>query len=404
MTLGFTTEIVFDSTKSILVKDCGATLVCDAVTDAGESVDQITVDYSDVTFNLPPKAAAVALGTSGAAPLRRFVLEVEVGAFAGPATGGGASTTGLSSAMSIEFSVDATGFSVASALTADTGKSTSEKLAFSARFGALESGQYSACYCDDLSDTTLADLEDGETTYSVVDDQLLTRLAGAENMTATGAFAGYPSVGAHECVAKCSTGCVGPQCYCEGMAAGITALCLPPALCMDACDLLGTACAAVSVHHSLPLCLIGDVATPTVLREEWDTLVSRTGTACTDAQDFQTYAGLLTVTDRVDLDIDYVVEPEKDMSIEVTSVPGGLTKGLVSTDRIMVIDDLGACGLSGPSKAVALPGNDTWSSFYPRSLFFDGPAEDEEDPHKPVAGVPPRLHCCTGVFLCRRKP
>ena len=143
------------------------------------------------------------------------------------ATGGGASTTGLSSAMSIEFSVDATGFSVASALTADTGKSTSEKLAFSARFGALESGQYSACYCDDLSDTTLADLEDGETTYSVVDDQLLTRLAGAENMTATGAFAGYPSVGAHECVAKCSTGCVGPQCYCEGMAAGITALCLP---------------------------------------------------------------------------------------------------------------------------------------------------------------------------------
>merc|ERR1719261_919605 len=125
---------------------------------------------------------------------------------------------------------------------------------------------------------------------------------------------------------------------------------------MDACDLLGTACAAVSVHHSLPLCLIGDVATPTVLREEWDTLVSRTGTACTDAQDFQTYAGLLTVTDRVDLDIDYVVEPEKDMSIEVTSVPGGLTKALV------------------------LPGNDTWSSFYPRSLFFDGPAEDEEDP------------------------
>jgi hypothetical protein len=124
-----------------------------------------------------------------------------------------------------------------------------------------------------------------------------------------------------------------------------------------------------------------------VLREEWDTLVSRPGTACTHAQDFQTYAGVFTVTDRVELDVDYVVEPEKETSIEVTSVPGGLTKGLLSTDRIMVIDKFGACGLSAPAKAVELPGNTTWGGFFPRSLFFDGPAEDKMDPNKPKGGI-----------------
>merc|ERR1719353_1147577 len=126
---------------------------------------------------------------------------------------------------------------------------------------------------------------------------------------------------------------------------------------MDACDLLGTSCAAVSVHNSLPLCLIG-------------------------------YAAVFTVTDRVDLDVDYVVEPEKETSIEVTSVPGGLTSGLLSTDRIMVIDNSGACGLSAPAKAVELPGNFSWSGFYPRSLFFDAPAEDGVDPNKPKSGIP----------------
>jgi hypothetical protein len=167
----------------------------------------------------------------------------------------------------------------------------------------------------------------------------------------------------------------------------MTALCLPATLCMEACDLLGASCADVSVHSSLPLCLIGSPSSMGVHREEWDTLVSRSGTACTHAQDFQTYAGVYTVTYRVDLDVDYVVEPEVETSIEVTSVPGKLMSGLLSTDRIMVIDNLGACGLSGPAKSVSLPGNFTWSGFYPRSLFFDGPAEDKMDPNMAVSGI-----------------
>jgi hypothetical protein len=54
---------------------------------------------------------------------------------------------------------------------------------------------------------------------------------------------------------------------------------------------------------------------------------------------------------------------------------------------IMVIDNFGACGLSAPAKAVALPDNATWSSFYPRSLFHDAPAEDKLDPNRPKSGI-----------------
>jgi hypothetical protein len=415
MTLGFNTDVFYDSTKTLVVKDCGDTLVCDAVTDDGESPTGITVGGSsvesatgygygygygsgygksygsDVTFDLPPAAAAVALGTEGASKLRRFVLEVAEGAFAQVSGDGSdppvASATALSDAMTIEFLVDATGFSAASAITVNSGTSTSEGLTFSARVGAVDSGQYSVCYCDDLVDATLEDFGDGEMTYSIVDDQLLTDLATLDTMTGTGAFAGFDSVAAHVCTTKCAAGCVGPNCYCEGMSAGLTALCLPKGLCMEACDLVGASCAAVSVHSSQPLCLIGKSSGATVLREEWDTLVSKPGTACTHASDFQTYAGLYSVTDRVDVDVDYVVEPEKATSIEVTSVPGGLTSGLLSTDRIMVIDNYGACGLSAAAKAVELPGNTTWGSFYPRSLFFDAPAEDKEDPNKAVPGI-----------------
>merc|ERR1719440_340914 len=106
VTLGFSTDIFYDATKAVVVKDCGATLVCGAVSGTGASVTQVTVDGAEVSFDLPASVAAVAKGTAGAAPLKRFVLEIEAGAFAGPAQGGGASTTALSAAMAIEFVVD----------------------------------------------------------------------------------------------------------------------------------------------------------------------------------------------------------------------------------------------------------------------------------------------------------
>lgn len=106
------------------------------------------------------------------------------------------------------------------------------------------------------------------------------------------------------------------------------------------------------------------------------------GTACTQVHDFTTPVGSLAVTARVDVAVDFVVQPGEDVSIELTA-PADATltyeesRGLQSKDRIMVIDSLGSCGLSGPSTSVELNGEPLpavglWSELAPFSYFQEG--------------------------------
>jgi len=66
---------------------------------------------------------------------------------------------------------------------------------------------------------------------------------------------------AHQCHAKCSGGCTGPACFCDGYYEGVdtstnAALCLPEAECLHMCALLGDACHGVDMHNTLPRCFL----------------------------------------------------------------------------------------------------------------------------------------------------
>merc|ERR1719271_1048319 len=94
----------------------------------------------------------------------------------------------------------------------------------------------------------------------------------------------------HECDAKCSMGCTGPNCYCDGYEAGVATAkkvyCLPPSLCRDACDAVSK-CDGINVHDVLPQCLLSlqGVAAGDD-REDWQYFTKTAGTACTQAHDF----------------------------------------------------------------------------------------------------------------------
>merc|ERR1712182_127596 len=86
---------------------------------------------------------------------------------------------------------------------------------------------------------------------------------------------------------------------------------------------------------------------------DWQAYHKHSGTACTHVDDFKERAGALAVTKRVMVGVDYVLEPGKELALEVTApkYPGTLS---MFTDRIMVIDCEGVCGISGPTKAASV--------------------------------------------------
>lgn len=70
----------------------------------------------------------------------------------------------------------------------------------------------------------------------------------------------------HQCFYKCSEGCTGDHCYCDGYFAGVdgptsNALCAPEDLCTYLCDSVGdkgAPCASIDVHTSLNRCFLND--------------------------------------------------------------------------------------------------------------------------------------------------
>lgn len=237
----------------------------------------------------------------------------------------------------------------------------------------------------------------------------------------------------HQCEAKCSTGCVGPFCYCagyDGDRTSVETLCLPPSLCREACDKLGAGCVGIQVHDTLPQCqlLLGEVGAQCVevasnplnatlvaqgnvrTEEAWQLFSKSPGTACTHLSDYTEVAGSLAVTTRVEVGVDYVLHPGKAGSVELTSpvalpedeegsltfehspVYGFTARKLLSADRITIIDCKGTCGVSAPTTALELPEKAediaTWNELAPNSWFVDLPHIDQpENPFMPKDSI-----------------
>jgi hypothetical protein len=243
---------------------------------------------------------------------------------------------------------------------------------------------------------------------------------------------GDRTVTEHACEAKCSKGCSGPFCYCDGYEAQTVTpdtLCLPPALCREACD-ASDSCGGINVHDFKPQCLLlpaggecigaavngtdSDLPASVKVVEEWQLFSKTAGTACTNLADYEERAGSLFVTSKVQVAVDYVLHPGQMGSIELTSPPGaegmltfehspvmGFTATkLLSKDRITIIDCKGTCGVSSPTTAVVSPAMgdkiQTWNDFSPYSWFTDLPSIDSANPVDPdtqieyVSGAAPR--------------
>ena len=115
------------------------------------------------------------------------------------------------------------------------------------------------------------------------------------------------------------------------------------------------------------------------------------GMPCTDANDYAENIGHLKVSDKFLLPVEYIWTPEEFASIEVLNANGAdlnvkdgdIDTGL-SGHRIMVIDCLGTCGISGPSSAIEMLYHDTlteevpvsaYNSFVPMNQFKDEAAD-----------------------------
>jgi hypothetical protein len=378
--------------KFINLYDCGDDFECDDSSPSTDKLfyrwaaDQVTTEAGVTTFD-----TADVVGSK----YRRYKLVVEAGAF----KGGAGTGTGEVVETTVEFVNDRTGFSSAFVLSPSPSLSTASGLVYPVTLGANSTATtYSLCYCDDQADVTLQALGDGETTYKLTDDkkQVAAQLIPADDtdiattVLLTNAQGTDELLKDHECDAKCSMGCTGPNCYCDGYEAGVATAkkvyCLPPSLCRDACDAVSK-CDGINVHDVLPQCLLSlqGVAAGDD-REDWQYFTKTAGTACTQAHDFSQTAGTFAVTTRVDVDVDYVVTPGEEVSIGLTS-ESGLTldrADLLSEDRITIIDSLGTCGLSSPSASVTTPAKATdiatWAALSPWSYFQDAPHEDDQNP------------------------
>jgi len=97
----------------------------------------------------------------------------------------------------------------------------------------------------------------------------------------------------------------------------------------------------------------------------------RRGSACTHAADFHD-VGELRLTSRAVTDVEYVLQPNSESSLEVTAAPGATLATVYGStaDRVMVIDCSGECG-----EAPATTSANDLMSVAPVHRFVDQPAE-----------------------------
>merc|ERR1719240_1430833 len=107
--------------------------------------------------------------------------------------------------------------------------------------------------------------------------------------------------------------------------------------------------------------------------------------ACSDALDFDAPIGTVTLTAKADIGVDWVLTPGEPASIEVIG-----TNMNWQTDRLMVIDCTGICGISGPTVSMGPMSQmqfNHWVAVMPP--FDDPPSDDFEVPGSFVPPVTP---------------
>jgi hypothetical protein len=291
--------------------------------------------------------------------------------------------------------------------------------------------KYTMCFCDsskDLSQTTGPGVDASEKYYTPTDNRKVTAPAskyrkavawvdtsaedGMLTTTTAGAALTAPDGKKwheHKCSTKCAKGCTGPNCFCDGYDSTSTddyALCLPLAMCQQACDAHHDAihvsgattkhapCYGIDMHTSKPRCYMlreAAAAADLGVNEDYIHFDKRVGRACGDASDYNEYAGTLTVTERAMMGVEYVLQPDKPASLEVvhanekslTYKPSGVATDAdtgLSKDRITIIDCKGTCGVSSPSSAVERPADAkkiaTWNMMWPKHYYNDQPHND----------------------------
>jgi hypothetical protein len=204
------------------------------------------------------------------------------------------------------------------------------------------------------------------------------------------------------CFSKCSAGCIGATCFCDGLedddTATSKALCLSSAKCRDACNSNGD-CLGYSMSKEKNRCYLAASITDTADTTDYDLFKAKLNPAdradtvekpCQQLADFfalkkdtpkGTWAaqmevkkniGSLYVTKKVDVGVDYIATPGESTSIEVTGT--GLEW---AHDRVMVIDCYGTCGVTKGSTYSHVPGMD-FDEWVPVNAHVDRPSLDEQ--------------------------
>jgi hypothetical protein len=218
-----------------------------------------------------------------------------------------------------------------------------ESAVFTGDFETVTPGTYSLCYCN-------------EDAYDV-----------AEYHRFTGAPLGVSSLstGLHEdlCAAKCSRGCVGPSCFCDGYEpqnddAASSALCLSATGCRAACDSIA-GCQGYAMERTKNRCLLYGSTTVEeaddfhtwVKSQFWPDLACNTTESFTAADAAELFAksiGFVTVSERLHVGADFVVTPDTPASLELAGA------GLTPKDQVIVIECSDQCGIAEPSPAVSM--------------------------------------------------
>jgi hypothetical protein len=372
--LHFSEPVNVALTGTMDLYDCGDDFVCDA---SDPQVAQYIMNetngtsiYNTTAVTVDGRSAMVDLELGVKFDLfdyRRYKLVVSAGAFYDDEENDLPEET-------LEFlkqPVGAGGFSRFNVLPPTA--STDAGISFAAQLSAdTTPGLYTLCYCDANLDTTLQDTGDKGTTY----------LSKPGQMTAA-TITGWANAALADdiCETKCKAGCVGDDCFCSGYDPTDTTVlfeqiyCTSPQKCRAACD-AEPLCTAFSTKENLCVLSVAgaDVATDYKVGA-WTSFEKQAGTACTHPHDFSTLVGKITVTGRVDVDVEYVVPPSESTTIEVSGTGLLSAEGamLFSSDRIMVVDCDGQCGYSAPSASVS-PGK-PWTDLMPEQWKVDAPAE-----------------------------
>jgi len=253
--------------------------------------------------------------------------------------------------------------------------STDSTYAFTGTVPADAVGRYTVCMADTPSYTVNVGKYFGYAT------------ADPFNETALAAGSTYLS---DLCVTKCSYGCVGADCNCEGFLStdegtyGTSSngpLCLTAAGCRTACEATD-GCAGYSMHNTLPRCFLAKT-TKLISDTSYTAFESLGISSFSDSDHFlevtEPYTaseaelqkqvdrnlGTLYVSQKVEVGAKYVVTPNEPTSLEV--VGEGLK---IASDRVMVIDCTGTCGVTRATKFVE-------NLSIPVNAIFDRPSKPE---------------------------